>query len=445
MGEAHEAGPLRGRRRVPRGHDPLGGRRVGAGRGGARQALEAQGHRDPAALRRPAARGLHARGAEALRAHRSEVPLGGERRRGVRLRRARARLFRARAHAAGGGRRGPRAALAPDVLLQARQGALPGRARGEPARPRSPAPRRSASSRSRSTPGRGARRGPRARAARGEAGHAALQARQDEPRVARARRGGDAARACRRRACSPRPARLPGPEDFFLRRFAFEFFPRGTGFPELSPRSRRPAALPSRTSPPSPSTMRRPPRSTTRSRCERSRAASCAWACTSRRPRSGSRAAMRSKRSRASACRTVYFPGGKITMLPPDAVEHATLAAGPARARRLALPHGRRREPSPSRAPSRASSGSRVADNLRIAELDTRLNEESVAAGKVEGAHGEELFALWRLARSLKVAARRRRGAQRPSRLQHPRRRRARVDRAAPARTRPWTRSWPSS
>jgi exoribonuclease-2 len=45
----------------------------------------------------------------------------------------------------------------------------------------------------------------------------------------------------------------------------------------------------------------------------------------------------------------------------------------------------------------------RVADNLRLGDLDRRLNQDAVAAGKVEGPHGEELFILWKLARSLKV------------------------------------------
>ena len=34
---------------------------------------------------------------------------------------------------------------------------------------------------------------------------------------------------------------------------------------------------------------------------------------------------------------------------------------------------------------------------------DQRLNDDTVAAGKVEGPHGEELFALWRLAQVLKA------------------------------------------
>jgi exoribonuclease-2 len=98
----------------------------------------------------------------------------------------------------------------------------------------------------------------------------------------------------------------------------------------------------------------------------------------------------------------VYFPGGKITMLPQEAVEQATLAAG----RRVAAASlyltvdagGMQVLESESRLESVL-----IADNLRLTELDTRLNDESVAAGRVEGAHGEELFALWRLAKALKA------------------------------------------
>ena len=57
---------------------------------------------------------------------------------------------------------------------------------------------------------------------------------------------------------------LAGPEDFFLRRFAFELFPRGTGF-EAMPGLDEPAGLSNPIPLPSPSTTRRPPRLTTRS------------------------------------------------------------------------------------------------------------------------------------------------------------------------------------
>ena len=45
-----------------------------------------------------------------------------------------------------------------------------------------------------------------------------------------------------------------------------------------------------------------------------------------------------------------------------------------------------------------------IATNLRIAELETRLHEESLAAGVVEGAHGEDLLVLWRMAKKLRAA-----------------------------------------
>jgi exoribonuclease-2 len=100
---------------------------------------------------------------------------------------------------------------------------------------------------------------------------------------------------------------------------------------------------------------------------------------------------------------TVYFPGGKITMLPGEAVERATLAEGrrvPAASLYLDV--------DPVSLEVRGSDSRlewvTIADNLRLAELDTRLNETSVAAGRVEGVHGEDLFTLWRLAKFLKAA-----------------------------------------
>src|SRR5258706_8858725 len=99
---------------------------------------------------------------------------------------------------------------------------------------------------------------------------------------------------------------------------------------------------------------------------------------------------------------TVYFPAGKITMLPGEAVERATLAQGKrvAAASLYLIVDAASLEvrESESRLEWLA-----IADNLRHIELDARLNEASVAAGRVEGAHGEELLVLWRLARPPKV------------------------------------------
>src|SRR5258706_13913520 len=99
---------------------------------------------------------------------------------------------------------------------------------------------------------------------------------------------------------------------------------------------------------------------------------------------------------------TVYFPAGKITMLPGEAVERATLAQGKrvAAASLYLIVDAASLEVRESESRLEWLT---IADNLRHIELDARLNEASVAAGRVEGAHGEELLVLWRLAAALKV------------------------------------------
>jgi exoribonuclease II len=194
---------------------------------------------------------------------------------------------------------------------------------------------------------------------------------------------------------------LSGPEDYYLRRFAFEFFPRGTGFPEV-PALVEPAGLPQ---------ARVAAFSIDDAETTEIDDAFSVEKLGDGRLRVGVHIAAPAlffdrahpleaiARERLS---TVYFPGGKITMLPPDAVERATLAAG----RRVAAaslylsvdPTGMQVLETESRLEIVA-----IADNLRLAELDGRLNEDSVAAGRVEGAHGEDLFALWRLAKVLKA------------------------------------------
>ncbi|HTS85943.1 MAG TPA: RNB domain-containing ribonuclease [Usitatibacter sp.] len=195
---------------------------------------------------------------------------------------------------------------------------------------------------------------------------------------------------------------LAGPEDYFLRRFAFEFFPRGLGFPELAAPAEPQGLAESKVA-----AFSIDDADTTeiddafsleaaadgKLRVGVHIAAPALWF-----PRGGALEAI----ARERLC-TAYFPGGKVTMLPPQAVEHATLAQG-------------RRVPSASlyltvdpaslavEAAESRLEWITVADNLRIAEVETRLNGESVAAGKVEGAHGAELLFLWRLARSLKAA-----------------------------------------
>ena len=138
---------------------------------------------------------------------------------------------------------------------------------------------------------------------------------------------------------------LAGPEDYFLRRFAFEFFPRGTGFAEVPP-------LPEPEAPARGDGARllhrrrtRPPRSTTpsrvRARCRRRRARGRAHrrAGALLRPRpsargDGARAPLHRRTSRAA----------RSPCCPEAAVDARDARRGPARGRRLALPHARRRD-----------------------------------------------------------------------------------------------------
>jgi exoribonuclease-2 len=46
----------------------------------------------------------------------------------------------------------------------------------------------------------------------------------------------------------------------------------------------------------------------------------------------------------------------------------------------------------------------RIADNLRLSDLDARMDSAAVESGAVEGPHGRELHFLWRLAAQLRLA-----------------------------------------
>ena len=208
---------------------------------------------------------------------------------------------------------------------------------------------------------------------------------------------------------------LAGPEDYFLRRFAFEFFPSGLGFPEVGALEAV-ADLPEG------------PANAFSIDDEETTEIDDAFSIT---PLEGGLVQVgvhiaapalafgrghgleALARERLS---TVYFPGGKITMLPEAAVEAATLAAGrrvPAASLYLTV------DPNTLAIVGHESRLDRVAigDNLRLAELDGRLNEETVAAGRVEGAHGESLLLLWKLAKFLRAA--RGAGEERSDRLDY--------------------------
>ena len=198
-----------------------------------------------------------------------------------------------------------------------------------------------------------------------------------------------------------RAGALTGPEDFFLRRFAFEFFPRGTGFPDV-PLLEDPEGLAQSdavafsiddeetTEIDDAFSVQTLPGGDLRVGVHIAAPALFF---------SRSHPLEALARERLS---TVYFPAGKITMLPQAAVDRATLAAG----RRVAAASLYLTVDPTSfevRGHESRLEWITVADNLRLAELDRRLNDESVAAGHVEGPHGAEIFALWKLARSLKV------------------------------------------
>ncbi len=194
---------------------------------------------------------------------------------------------------------------------------------------------------------------------------------------------------------------LSGPEDYFLRRFAFELFPRGTGFPEIA--SPAPAAeLPEAPAPAFSIDDADTTEIDDAFSVERLEDGSLRVGVHIAAPallfgrEHGVEAISRERLS------TVYFPGGKITMLPEAAVEAATLAQG----RRVAAaslyltvdPVSMQIRESTSRLERVA-----IAANLRLADLDSRMSEEAVATGRIEGPHGEELHVLWRLAHALKT------------------------------------------
>lgn len=101
---------------------------------------------------------------------------------------------------------------------------------------------------------------------------------------------------------------------------------------------------------------------------------------------------------------TVYFPGGKITMLPDAVIEAYSLAEGkhcPVLSRYVEV------------APdftivTQATRIERVpvTHNLRHYALEQAFNEETLAAGRIDHSHADALTSLWRFARALEAARR---------------------------------------
>jgi exoribonuclease-2 len=101
---------------------------------------------------------------------------------------------------------------------------------------------------------------------------------------------------------------------------------------------------------------------------------------------------------------TVYYPGGKVTMLPEAAIGAYTLLE---RSERPALSLYLEIAADGSIA-ARTTRVERVhiAENLRHDSLEAAFNETTLAAGRVEHRYAEELATLWHFARSLESARR---------------------------------------
>ncbi|HEX2830414.1 MAG TPA: RNB domain-containing ribonuclease [Burkholderiales bacterium] len=101
---------------------------------------------------------------------------------------------------------------------------------------------------------------------------------------------------------------------------------------------------------------------------------------------------------------TVYFPGGKITMLPPTTIDRYTLAEGvecPSVSMYVEVTPAGEAVSTETRVER-----VRIAHNLRHEPLEMHFNEESIALGEIEHAYGRELARLWQWAGQLEKARR---------------------------------------
>ncbi|MEO8157105.1 MAG: RNB domain-containing ribonuclease [Betaproteobacteria bacterium] len=114
-------------------------------------------------------------------------------------------------------------------------------------------------------------------------------------------------------------------------------------------------------------------------------------------------------REAAKRLSTVYFPGDKITMLPPAVIARYTLSEGrdcPALSMYVEVTPGL-----DIVAYRSAVELVRIAANLRHDGLEAQFNEQQLAAGTVQHRFGEELLLLWHLA----VRLERQRGKDEPA------------------------------
>ena len=214
--------------------------------------------------------------------------------------------------------------------------------------------------------------------------------------------------ACERLKTTPvrlfeRCGALPSPHDYHLGRFLAESFPRGAAFPDLPPPA-PPPELPladaeafsiddaTTTEIDDAFSVAKLPGGKLRIGVH------IAAPALGVAPGSAIDACARDRLS------TVYFPGGKITMLPEPAIAAYTLAEGrPCPALSLYL--------------DLASDGTvaaqttrveriRIAANLRHDALEEVFNDAALAAGSIGHPYGEELAILWRFATAREQARR---------------------------------------
>ncbi len=195
---------------------------------------------------------------------------------------------------------------------------------------------------------------------------------------------------------------LASSHDYHLGRFLYEYFPRGTGFPELPPPA-PPADLPLAPA----QAFSIDDAATT----EIDDAFSVTWlgggtvrvgvhiAAPALAVTRGSPADAEA-RKRLS---TVYLPGAKITMLPEAYVEAFTLAAGrecPVLSMYLDVAEDTGEVTARTSAVERIA----IAANLRHDVLETQFNEGTIASGRMDYPYARELHFLWRLANRLQAA-----------------------------------------
>ncbi|MFZ5559073.1 MAG: ribonuclease catalytic domain-containing protein [Pseudomonadota bacterium] len=194
---------------------------------------------------------------------------------------------------------------------------------------------------------------------------------------------------------------LASAHDYHLGRFLFEYFPHGTGFPELPP-----PALPGDLPLADARAFSIDDAATT----EIDDAFSVTW-LPGGRVRVGvhiaapALAVTRGSPADAQARKrlsTVYMPGRKITMLPDAYVEAFTLGEGrecPVLSMYLDIDE----ETGAVAARSSAVERVRIVANLRHDMLESQFNEDTLAAGRADYPYARELLFLWRLANRLQA------------------------------------------